>query len=456
MPKISPHPYVSWRDGRPRFSPSPELRERGYKGKDLRHPDGRWFTKGEAVDWSANLLKDLAAESRKSKKKQIAVSTPAIVVTAVKPRRAARLMITVGQLYQDWQNPVTGSVKFRGLDTASEASQKEPSERAKKARPGSKPTGERGLKTPNQTVYSKNTCRDIKQKIGLIEIDHPDIWASPVDALTQEVMFGVYEEMVSTRGLGQARGALAWLSVMFSWAKRRGKVTFSLNNGQNPAKDLGMQNPPPRVRFGTREEINALIATADRLGMHEFGDMVVLGVWTGQRQADRLQMTDRGLLNGRRIFRQNKTGAIVAIRESPELTARLKASTDRRKAAGVVSPFVILDEERWLPFAEDGDRYRKRFSLVRAEAARVCPSLLGKDREDGRPFLESDLRDTAVTWMALAGATIPEIVAITGHEIESATQILKHYLARHPQMADAAIAKMIEWYEDKGETDLGF
>ena len=55
----------------------------------------------------------------------------------------------------------------------------------------------------------------------------------------------------------------------------------------------------------------------------------------------------------------------------------------------------------------------------------------------------------------LAGATIPEIAAVTGHSHESCTQILKHYLAQHPEMASSAIAKMIAWYDADGETEIG-
>lgn len=52
MPKRSPHPHVSWRGGRPRFTPGPELRAAGHKSRDLKHDDGRWFSFGEAIDWS--------------------------------------------------------------------------------------------------------------------------------------------------------------------------------------------------------------------------------------------------------------------------------------------------------------------------------------------------------------------------------------------------------------------
>ena len=45
-------PHVTWREGRPRFIPGRHLRAEGFKGRDLRHDDGRWFTIDEAAAWS--------------------------------------------------------------------------------------------------------------------------------------------------------------------------------------------------------------------------------------------------------------------------------------------------------------------------------------------------------------------------------------------------------------------
>jgi hypothetical protein len=262
-----------------------------------------------------------------------------------------------------------------------------------------------------------------------------------------------------------------------------------MNGGINPVSDLGMVTPAPRIRFGTRKEIETLVAVADHLGWPELGDMVMLGVWTGQRQADRLELEDRGLVNSRRVFRQAKTGAIVAVLQAPELEQRLAASLERRRSARaealVGEPpagrpaierrfrHVVLNEQpptridrgaQWQPM--DRYRYSDRFGLLRSHAVAgvldvaataaagravwtvaPCPSL-----DD---FRDQDLRDTAVTWMALAGATIPEIISVTGHTAQSANTILKHYLAQHPEMADAAIGKMIAWFDAGGETEIG-
>ena len=53
-----------------------------------------------------------------------------------------------------------------------------------------------------------------------------------------------------------------------------------------------------------------------------------------------------------------------------------------------------------------------------------------------------DLRGTAVTMLAEAGATVPEIAAVTGHTLKHVTHILEVYLSRTKHLADAAIVKL--------------
>jgi len=54
-----------------------------------------------------------------------------------------------------------------------------------------------------------------------------------------------------------------------------------------------------------------------------------------------------------------------------------------------------------------------------------------------------DLRGTAVTRLAIAGATEAEIATITGHSLRSVRAILDtHYLARDPALGESAIRKL--------------
>ncbi|SEO39327.1 hypothetical protein SAMN04489859_10892 [Paracoccus alcaliphilus] len=51
----------------------------------------------------------------------------------------------------------------------------------------------------------------------------------------------------------------------------------------------------------------------------------------------------------------------------------------------------------------------------------------------------NDVRGTAVTLLAEAGTAIPQICAVTGHTLQSATRILEKYLAMTPALSKAAI-----------------
>ncbi len=87
------------------------------------------------------------------------------------------------------------------------------------------------------------------------------------------------------------------------------------------------------------------------------------------------------------------------------------------------------------------DYYRHLVEDIRASATKICPSVAD--------LRDQDLRDTAVTWLALAGCDIWEICLITGHSFKTAAEVLKHYLAIHPDMATSAMNKMHIWYEGK-------
>ena len=60
---------------------------------------------------------------------------------------------------------------------------------------------------------------------------------------------------------------------------------------------------------------------------------------------------------------------------------------------------------------------------------------------DGPTF--HDLRGTAVVRLAIAGASVPQIAAVTGHSLKDVEAILDaHYLGRDIQLAEAAVLKL--------------
>ncbi|MBB5695738.1 site-specific integrase [Muricoccus pecuniae] len=55
-----------------------------------------------------------------------------------------------------------------------------------------------------------------------------------------------------------------------------------------------------------------------------------------------------------------------------------------------------------------------------------------------------DLSRTSMVRLAEAGATVPQIAAISGHSIEQTQKILEHYLPRNRQMALGAMDLLVE------------
>lgn len=299
-----------------------------HKAKDLKHQDGRWCSVEEAIAWSARRQAEI--EARRSRK---------ALTGRMPPRPREKLLTVEGLLDKWWLHP---SMLGKAVEE-----------------------GKHVFK-----AKSAATVRSYKQKARVIEEEAPELWGAAVAALDKVILFNLYERIAVRRGLATAVGCMRTISAVISFGMRRSLAPFA----SNPAEILGMETPEPRLRVGEREEMDHLIATADALGRAEIGDAVTLGLWTGQRQSERLDLMDEGLLNGRRVFRQHKTGAICAVPESPRLAARLAAAKTRRKALydaprgkGQPEPVrrleLVIDEKANTPFK--GDYYRHVFAAIR-------------------------------------------------------------------------------------------
>lgn len=424
-------PLVTWRDGRPRFSPGPRLRKKPFsmKGEDLRHGvTGPWFTLDEAIAWS------------KDRQALIATLAGAAPKQARNLRRTA-LGDTVGQLFEHWF--------------------KSPRMKGKQEREGKK------VREP----LADNTVKNYKGGSRLVELlDGGRIWEAPAAATTPIVWSGVFDRIEVKHGPASARKARAAVSAMYSWARTTGRVRIP-----HPIAAIEERLPTlaPRIRFGTIEEINHLIRAADILGRPEIGDSVTLGVWTGQRQNDRLDLVDGQETAEGILFRQNKKrGQPLLIPPSPQLRARLHQLRLRRADWPVTFREIIVDERARAPFKRDW--YVKVFAQVRAFAATGKLYRLNHAGQktgqlvDARhvatgqvvtiepmpslaDFRDQDLRDTAVTWLALAECTVPQIASITGHSLATIDTVLKHYLGMHPELARTAIGKLVAWHDQQGE-----
>lgn len=290
------------------------------------------------------------------------------------------------------------------------------------------------LESPKWLKLKPITRRDYKSKIGIFLAE---FGAEQVAALTRADLYTWWEELHRDRGHTMANSTVSAVRSMLSYAAMKGWLSI------NPAKALGLEKVPPRVVVWSPSEVAAFVAKADELALFGVADGVVIGLHTGQRQGDVLRLEFLAAESGRARFKQSKTGARVSVPFTPALKERIEAIKARRRAGQVAELQLtgeLVRDTRGKPYSRES--FGRDFREVRDALANDAPLIVGK--------LYLDLRDTAITRLALAGCTVPEIRAITGHSLETIHKVLAHYLALDDRMADAAIERLKIWMAEEG------
>lgn len=230
----------------------------------------------------------------------------------------------------------------------------------------------------------------------------------------------------------------------------------------NPFRELGMPTAASNARIWTLEERDALISAARAGSGGAQGDgtvqtdaafpplesvaaAIILNWWIGQREDDVLNLPREPLAADTLTIVQAKTTASVHLPLGivPEIVAAigaLKASQARDAIAGTR---LLIDEETRMVWT--GDRFRRAFARVRAAAVRQAEATQKHDLARSLQGLQFQwLRHTAVVGLQDAGATVPEIASITGHTLQSVTQILERYGRRTRKQAENALRKRME------------
>lgn len=260
-----------------------------------------------------------------------------------------------------------------------------------------------GLKPDTRAGYVR-CIRRIEKDFGTL----------PIKALMSPKVRGVFLDWRDKMGATEPRQADYRFSVLariLSWAHNRRVIPA------NPCEKPGRMFSATRAEIiWTGDQVAALLAEASP----QIALATMLAVETGQRQRDVIRMT-WSAYDGRAIrIRQSKSGKSVIV----PVTAALKAALDSAPKVAV----TICATGRGTSWTPDG--FKTSFGKAKT-AAKV----------EGVTF--HDLRGTAVVRLARAGCTLPEIVAITGHSMKAATEILeRHYLSADQRISESAIAKL--------------
>jgi integrase len=237
----------------------------------------------------------------------------------------------------------------------------------------------------------------------------------PLAALSEKrarSVFLAWRDDLAIASPRQADYAWSVLTRLLSWSQKRGLIE------ENPCTKGGRTYRGNRAeKVWTVDDEDALM----RVASPQLRLALVLALWTGQRQGDLLRLK-WAQYDGQTIrLQQQKTGVRVTIPVSEVLRAALD---------GVRGQLTenILQNSRGVPWTQNG------FSVSWRKACDLAGI-------DGLTF--HDLRGTAVTRLAMAGATEAEIATLTGHALNDVRAILDaHYLSRDPALAKNAIAKL--------------
>ena len=389
--------YLIWRDGRPRWVPSPKLRRAGYTGRDLKDDAGNWLPKGLAIEEAERINQAL-----------------------------------------DLSDAPLAASPAKRFDMEAVAEAYFASSRFLYVRRSQKPKSEK-------------TKREYRRLWKQLPASIHDTLPAAIDAPLLE---DIFETLIKACGPSSTRAQMRLLSIILGHAKRMGTIAT------NPMANFELPGTEFRCRFLEPAEINAIMAAAERLAMPWVADAYLLGLQIGQRRGDILSLPLRIIDENHVRLTQWKTSAAVDAPLSDTAKGHMPRIWERAKAMSVVPHTVIFDAEGQpfyfdkdsRRFNREEDRYdlnlkramafRRDFDQVRALAAKAVPSVADTMFKDTRP--------TAVTRLALADCTAAQISAISGHEMQSIHQILRHYLRLLPAIGAAAIKKYNDWMEREG------
>ena len=237
--------------------------------------------------------------------------------------------------------------------------------------------------------------------------------------VTRQLAYTLYEENVSLRGSASANKAMNGWSSAF----RYGMLKFEQLTS-NPFADLDMLYSPPRRQRWTDDQLSRFIKAADRLGDPSIGRCALMCMKLVQRPRDILSLKWGAYDRHERVWHigQTKRGAVVRVPE----TRRLRLALGPIRRSVPVSKGAEANE-RYVCGTVTGKRWHRRNFT---KAVRSIARVIGLPDE----LQIRDLRRTAATEGASAGATPAEMMAVGGW---SSPTSIRPYLVQTREQASS-------------------
>ncbi len=272
---------------------------------------------------------------------------------------------------------------------------------------------------------AKSTQKEYRRMLAHIEREFGEM---PIKALESPKARGVfidYQERIGSSTPREADNQLSVLSAVFSYAFDKGNIS------RNPI--VGFK----RLHRSNRSDMIWTEADVSRFMKYspvELQRVLILALHTGQRYGDLIRLRWSDFNEDHLQLKQSKTGAKVRVHCTAALRKMLAASPR-------TSPYILTraDGRPWFSAKDDKQLGKAWHAQMEASGFYPKPFTELTDEEKRAHLRFNDIRGTAVTLLAESGATIPQIVAITGHTMQSATRILERYLSITPALSKAAM-----------------
>jgi integrase len=288
--------------------------------------------------------------------------------------------------------------------------------------------------SPRFARYSPRTRQDYGWTYRTVEVQSVDtnrlLGEMKASSVTRQIAYALYERSVQEHGQDSANKTISALSSAF----RYGMLKYA-EITHNPFSDLDTFSSAPRRQRWTDPQLNAFVIKAKELGFPSIGRCALMCMELMQRPGDILSLKWDAYQDAEKVWhiRQTKRGAVVRVPETRRLRLALR-NIRRAATANIHAPNDMLvcptvTGKRW---------HRRNFTKVVRRIARAA----------GLPddLQIRDLRRTAATEGASAGATAAEMMAVGGW---ASSASIRPYLVQTREQAAAFQAKR-DTYRKRG------
>jgi integrase len=202
---------------------------------------------------------------------------------------------------------------------------------------------------------------------------------------------------------------------------------------ENPFRDLRKKRNKPRTQMWGDKEVEQLLRNCAERNFRGVHKATTIAIWTAQRQTDILSMKWSNYDGEYITIKQSKTGKKVSIpvHKLPPLKKYLDTLCRDES-----NPEYIVSYWNWKTKTFESytkDLFVKHFALTKS----------------GIDLQFKDFRRTAITNLAAAGCTVPEIASMSGHSHTSIQKMLDTYISENSKISDQAATKLMKSYDAK-------